>query len=134
MPRGNYTSTTPNIFDKKDIDCGEKALKKSGNFSFVQGVVCRNNKILALEGSGGTQKMIKKVKKISNKPNGILIKFPKKRQDLRVDLPTIGLDTLKQCRRAGLKGIVLKHKLNIFLNKRQSVKYANKNKMFILVK
>ena len=134
LPRGNYTSTIPNIFDKKDIDCGEKALKKSGNFSFVQGVVCRNNKILALEGSGGTQKMIKKVKKISNKPNGILIKFPKKRQDLRVDLPTIGLDTLKQCRRAGLKGIVLKHKLNIFLNKRQSVKYANKNKMFILVK
>ena len=67
-------------------------------------------------------------------PNPILIKFPKKRQDLRIDLPTIGLETLKQCKKAGLKGIVLKHKLNIFLNKRQSVKYANKNKMFILIK
>ena len=30
--------------DKKDIDCGVKALKKSGNFSFVQGAICRNNK------------------------------------------------------------------------------------------
>ena len=78
--------------------------------------------------------MIKKVKKISNFPSGILIKFPKKRQDLRVDLPTIGLKTLKQCKMAGLKGIVLKHKLNIFLNKRQSIKYANRNKMFILIK
>ena len=120
--------------DKKDINCGEKALKKSGNFSFVQGAICRNNKIIALEGSGGTQKMIKKVKKITKSPNGILIKFPKKKQDLRVDLPTVGLNTLKQCKTAGLKGIVLKHKLNIFLNKRQSVKYANKNKMFILIK
>ena len=95
----------------------KKLLKKSGKFSFVQGVVCRNNKILAFEGSGGTQKMIKKVKKINKFPNGVLIKFPKKRQDLRVDLPTIGLETFKQCKTAGLKGIVLKHKLNIFLIK-----------------
>ena len=76
--------------------------------------------------------MIKKIKKINQLKSGILIK-PKK-QDLRVDLPTIGLKTLKQCKLAGLKGIVLKHKLNICLDKRQIVKYANKNKMFILVK
>ena len=55
------------------------------------------------------------MKKITKFPNGVLIKFPKKRQDLRVDLPTVGLETLKQCKTAGLKGIVLKHKLNIFL-------------------
>ena len=78
--------------------------------------------------------MIKKIKKISKFPSGVLIKFPKKRQDLRVDLPTIGIETLKQCKSAGLKGIVLKHKLNIFLNKRESVRYANRNKMFILIK
>ncbi len=38
--------------------------------------------------------MIKKVKKITKFPNGVLIKFPKKRQDLRVDLPTVGLETM----------------------------------------
>ncbi len=134
LSRGNYTKIKPNTLDKKDIICGEKAIKKSGNFSLVQGAVCRNNKIVAIEDNGGTQKMIKKIKKMSKLPNGILIKFPKKRQDLRIDLPTIGLETLKQCKTAGLKGIVLKHKLNIFLNKRTSIKYANKNKMFILVK
>ena len=123
-----------NIFDKKDIQCGEKALKRTGNYSFVQGAICRNNKVIAFEGSRGTQKMIKKVKKITKFPNGVLIKYPKKRQDLRVDLPTVGLETLKQCKMAGLKGIVLKHKLNIFLNKSQSVQYANRNKMFILIK
>jgi len=134
LPKGNYTLIKPNIFDKKDIRFGEKALKKSGNFSFVQGAICRDNKIVALEGSGGTQKMIKKVKKINRLPSGILIKFPKKRQDLRVDLPTIGLETLKQCKSVGLKGIVLKNRLNIFLDKERSIKYANQNKMFIFVK
>ena len=132
--KGNYTKIKPNISDRKDIRQGEKALTKSGSFSHIQGVICRNNKILALEGYGGTQKMIKKVKKTNKLPKGVLIKFPKKRQDIRVDLPTIGLETFKQCKKAGLKGIVLKHKLNIFLNKRQCVQYANQNKMFIFVK
>ena len=58
--------------------------------------------------------MIKKIKKIDKIPSGVLVKYPKKKQDSRVDLPTIGLETLKQCKVAGLKGIVLKHKLNIF--------------------
>ena len=97
-------------------------------------MVCRSNKILALEGSGGTKKMIQKVKKSINLLKGSY-KISKKRQDTRVDLPTIGLETFKQCKIAGLKGrIVLKHKLNIFLDKRQCVKFADKNKMFILVK
>ena len=62
------------------------------------------------------------------------LNFQKKKQDKRLDLPTIGLNTLKQCKSAGLKGIVLKHKSNIFLNKTKAINYANKNKMFILVK
>ena len=65
---------------------------------------------------------------------GILIKFPKKNQDLRIDLPTIGFDTLKDCKKSGIKGIVLKSKQNIFLNKNKSIKFANKNKIFIVVK
>ena len=134
LSKGNYTIIKPNSFDKKDIKIGENALRKSGDFSYTQGAICRNNKIVAFEGRGGTQEMIKKIKKITKLPSGILIKLPKPKQDLRVDLPTIGLDTLKQCKSAGLKGIVLKHKLNICLDKRQSVKYANKNKMFIFVK
>ena len=134
LSKGNYTRIKPNLSDKKDIISGERALNRSGNFSFVQGVVCRNNKVLALEGRGGTQKMIKKINKINKIPNGVLIKFPKKKQDKRIDLPTIGFKTIKQCKKAGLKGIVLKHRLNIFLDRRQSIKFANKNKMFILVK
>ena len=134
LSKGNYTKYKPNFFDRKDIDHGLRALKKSGNFSHVQGVIVRNNKVVALEESKGTQAMIKKVKKITKLPNGVLIKIPKRMQDLRIDLPTVGLKTLVQCKKAGLKGIVLQHNKNIFLNRGQSVEFANKNKMFIFVK
>ena len=65
---------------------------------------------------------------------GILIKFPKMSQDLRIDLPTIGFDTIKDCKKFGIKGIVLKSKQNIFMEKNKSIEYANKNKIFITVK
>ena len=82
-------------------------------YNYSQGTVVRNKKVIAIEGSGGTQKLLKKLKNKKFKNNGVLVKFPKK-QDLRVDLPTVGLKTLKQCKLAGLKGIVVKNKQNIF--------------------
>ena len=110
-----------------------KELNKSNQYSHTQGAVSRNNAVI-LEKRDGTQKMLKKIKKFKNISNGVLVKYPKKKQDYRIDLPTIGLKTLKQCNVSGIKGIVLKHKRNIFLDKIKSVNYANKNKMFILVK
>ena len=54
------------------------------------------------------------------------------KQDLRIDLPTIGFETLIGCKQAG-QSIVLKNNQNIFVNK-ENVLIANKNKMFILAK
>ena len=72
------------------------------------------------------------MQKEKNDLNGVLVKFPKPKQDIRIDLPTIGLKTIKQCRKVGLKGLVLKAK-NIFLDRQKSISYANKNNMFIKV-
>ena len=69
----------------------------------------------------------------TKKPEGILIKFPKRKQDLRADVPTIGLNTFIDCKKANLKGIVLKSNQNIFMDKNKCVSFANKNKMFIKV-
>ena len=77
---------------------------------------------------------MKKLKSLKVKNIGVLVKFPKKKQDLRVDLPTIGLKTLKQSKSAGLKGIVVKSKQHVFLDKNKCIRFANKNKMFISVK
>ena len=94
----------------------------------------RNKKIVSIEGKGGTKKLLEKSKTKKFKNNGVLVKFPKKKQDLRVDLPTIGLKTLKQSKKAGLKGIVVKGKQHVFLDKNKCISFANKNKMFISVK
>ena len=134
LKKGNYSTTKPNKLDKLDINKAIKTLNRLGKYTFSQGTVVRNKKVIAIEGKGGTQKMLKKCKSKKFKSKGVLVKFPKKKQDLRIDLPTVGLKTLKQCKLAGLKGIALKSKRNVFLEKRRCISYANKNKMFILVK
>ena len=77
--------------------------------------------------------MLKAIKnnKLKNK---LLLKMPKSKQDLRVDLPTIGFDTIKDCKKANIKGIVLKAGQNIFLDKNEGLKFANKNNIFVIAK
>ena len=134
IKRGNYSVTKPNKDDEADIITAIKTLNNLEKYNFSQGVVVRNKKIVAIEGSDGTQKMLKKCKSKKFRNNGVLVKFPKKKQDLRIDLPTVGLKTLSNSKSAGLRGIVLKNKRNIFLEQKQCIKFANKNKMFITVK
>ena len=105
-----------------------------GKYTFSQATVVRNKKVIAIEGEGGTQKMLRRCKSKKYNNQGVLVKLPKKKQDLRVDLPTVGLQTLKQCKSAGLKGIVLKGKQNIFLERKKCINFANKNGIFIYVK
>jgi len=131
LKKGVYTKVKPNHEDNTDIKTAVFTLKKLNSHSFSQGAIVKRNKLIAIEGAAGTQKMLEQNKTKEKKLNGVLVKFPKKKQDLRVDLPTIGLKTLVQCKKAGLKGIVLKGKLNVCLDKKQIIKFANKNKMFI---
>ena len=134
LKKGNYTKTRPNNKDMKDIQKAIKTLSALGKYNFSQGAVVRNRKVIAIEGKGGTQKMLKRCKSKKFRNKGVLVKFPKKKQDLRIDLPTIGLKTLAQCKSAGLKGIVLKSIQNVFLERKKCISFANKNKMFITVK
>jgi DUF1009 family protein len=133
LSKGNYSKYRPDKKDRVDINNALKALNKTNQYSHIQGAISKDNKTI-LEKQEGTKKMFVNIKKVKNVKSGVLIKFPKKKQDPRIDLPAVGLDTLKQCKAAGLKGIVLKHKKNIFLEKVKSINFANKNKMFIFVK
>jgi UDP-2,3-diacylglucosamine hydrolase len=128
--KGNFTKIKPNKFDLFNINKGIKSLDRLNAHNHVQGLIIRNSSIIAKETSRGTKKMLLSIHK-SKKNYGILIKFPKKKQDLRADLPTIGIETFRDCKRANIKGIVLKANLNIFLDKKKCIDFANKNKMFI---
>ena len=134
LKKGTYSRIKPNKEDQLDINKAIKTLNNLRQYNFSQGVVVRNKKIISIEGKGGTKKMLKKSRSKKFRNHGVLVKFPKKKQDLRVDLPTIGLKTIKQSKAAGLKGIVIKNKHHVFLDKNKCIKFVDKNKMFISVK
>ncbi len=128
--KGNLTKLRSNNDDIQSIQKGIFYFNKLNDLDHIQALIVKNKKIIITENNKGTKSMFSKLKKNTG---GILIKFPKKKQDLRMDLPTIGLSTLKDCKKYGLKGIVLKSKKNIFLDKRKCISFANKNKIFIKV-
>ena len=130
MKSGNYSKIKPNLRDVSSIKKGIKYFKSLNNLDHVQAIIVKDDNIVATEGRQGTKKMLSKLKK---KTEGILLKLPKSKQDLRLDLPTIGFNTLKDCKKFGLKGIVLKSIHNIFLDKYKCISFANKNKIFIKV-
>ena len=130
LKTGNYSKLRPNNIDIKSINKGINYFNKLNNMDHVQAIIVKDGKIVAKEDSKGTQKMLSKLKK---KSSGILIKFPKKKQDLRMDLPTVGLNTFRDCKKFGLKGIVLKSRKNIFLNRVECINFANKYRIFIKV-
>jgi len=127
---GNYTKLKPNMSDNSSIKKGITYFNKLNSLDHVQAVIVKDKNILVTEDRHGTKKMLSRLKK---KSEGILIKLPKKKQDLRIDLPTIGFQTLKDCKKYALKGIVLKSKKNIFLDKAKCISFANKNKIFIKI-
>ena len=134
LKKGSYSKVKPNKKDKIDIKKAITTLSRLGKYNFSQGAVVRNRKVVSIEGRGGTQKMLQRCKSKKFRNKGVLAKFPKKKQDFRIDLPAIGLKTLTQCKSAGLNGIVLKSMQNVFLERKKCISFANKNKMFITVK
>jgi len=134
LKKGNYSKIKPNKQDQLDIKKAIKTLNKLRQYNFSQGAVIRNEKVVSIEGKDGTKKMLEKSRSKKFRNHGVLVKLPKKKQDLRIDLPTIGFKTLKQSKTAGLKGIVVKYKKHVFLDKSKCINFANKNKMFITVK
>jgi DUF1009 family protein len=125
-----------NNTDKSSISKGVKIIKSLSKFDIGQSVVINNGYVLAIEGPEGTDETIKRSlhlsKKYKLKNKSILIKFPKVNQDLRIDLPTIGFDTIKNCIKANIKGIAVKRSQNIILDKDKIINLVKKNNFFII--
>ena len=132
----NINKIRINSSDTASIIKGVNIIKSLSKFDIGQSVVINNGYVLAIEGPEGTDETIKRsshlLKKYRLKNKSILIKFPKMNQDLRVDLPTIGLDTIKNCIKANIKGIAVKRSQNIILDKDKIKNLTKKNNFFII--
>jgi DUF1009 family protein len=108
--------------------------KKIGSFDIGQAIIVSNERVLSVEGVEGTDEMIKRTSKlIKKKDYPILIKLAKPNQEERIDLPTIGLQTLENCFQSGVKGIVIEAEKTILLERQAFIDKANELKIFVMV-
>ncbi len=133
LSKGCHTKLKPSMTDKLTIKKGIQILNKTNSLNHIQALVINNQKIISIEKRKGTKDMLKSIRN-NNLKNKLLLKMPKSKQDLRVDLPTIGLETLKDCKKANIKGIVVRSGQNIFLDKQEGLKFANRNNIFVIAK
>ena len=86
---------------------------------------------LALEGSFGTDWMLDSLTHRSDGGGGILYKAPKPGQDRRIDLPTIGPETVRAASAAKLDGIVIEAGGVMLLDLDETVRSAEDCGLFI---
>ena len=78
----------------------------------------------------GTDKAILRGGELAGK-NCIIVKMARRNQDYRIDIPTIGLETIKKVAEMNGRGIVIEADKMLFIDKEEVIKFANKNKIFI---
>ncbi|MDR0795180.1 MAG: UDP-2,3-diacylglucosamine diphosphatase LpxI [Tannerella sp.] len=130
---GIYGRHKPSDEDIDDINRGITVAKALGAVDVGQAVVVQEGMVLAVEAIEGTDMMLSRaamLKKEGKAP--VLIKILKPGQDRRVDLPAIGLQTIKTLKRYGMKGIAVEAG-NILLIEREAViQLADREGIFIL--
>jgi hypothetical protein len=133
--KGTITKCHPNHDDFENIDLGSKAIKYFSQFDVGQSIIISQKQIIAVEAIEGTDEMIKRVGKLSLDlvKNSILIKLKKKNQTHKIDLPTIGIETIENCAKAQIKGIAVESNSTIILQKDEVIKRANELNIFIEV-
>lgn len=111
-PLGRKTATAA----QRDLMTrGFQLLAALSPFDVGQAAVLADHRIIAIEAAEGTDAMIRRVGEMVSsgrlrlaKGDGVLVKAPKEEQDLRVDMPAIGAETLRNVAAAGLSGIALR--------------------------
>ena len=133
-PKGVLGKIKPCKTDMEDVEIGKKVLETLGMLDVGQAVVVENHYILGIEAAEGTNNLIKRSKllKKEKKPYGVLVKMKKSTQDMRIDLPSIGVHTIEELKHAGLRGIAIKSGESFIIDIKEVIKEADKNKIFIL--
>jgi UDP-2,3-diacylglucosamine hydrolase len=103
-PEGILTSRTPTDEEMADVRFGWRIAKELGRLDVGQCVVVRQLAALALEGIDGTDETIRRGGRLGGE-KAVVVKVVKPDQDLRFDLPAVGLETIEIM--AGVKASVL---------------------------
>lgn len=131
---GVMTRKKPSIADKKNIERAIDVSHTIGAADIGASVVV-DKQVIAVEAAEGTAKMLERVvemRSVRKKNSGVFAKMTKPGQDLTIDIPAIGVDTVNAVADAKLNGIVVNTKTCFVVDKDLVIKTANKRGIFIM--
>lgn len=106
--RGQLGRHVPDDQAWSDIGHGIKIARAIGALDIGQAVVVQQGMVLGVEGIEGTDALVERCSALRREgPGGVLVKAKKPEQDRRIDLPTIGVETVRRASAAGLRGIAI---------------------------
>ena len=130
---GVYGKVKPSKEDMDDIERGFTVAKALGAVDVGQAVVVQEGMVLAVEAIEGTDMVLSRaaaLKKPGKAP--VMVKVLKPKQDMRVDLPAIGILTIEQLKKYGIKGIAVEAGGVLLIEREAVIKMANDNGIFII--
>jgi DUF1009 family protein len=132
-PAGVLGSCQPDDIALRDIKRGQEILRQMAPADVGQSVIVQQEMVLGIEAIEGTDALIERcVASKREGPAAILVKMRKTNQETRVDLPTIGLETIKKLHQAGFRGLAIEAQGTIILNRTELIDYANQHGIFVV--
>ncbi|MBB3318590.1 hypothetical protein FHT77_004491 [Rhizobium sp. BK181] len=134
---GPLGAVRPGPDDRRDIARAAEAADALGRLDVGQGAVSVGGRIVALEGVEGTDSMLDRIAdlrsagRISARRRGVLVKLCKPQQDIRADLPSIGISTIENLKRAGLAGVAVEAGRSLILERDAVIKAADEAGIFV---
>jgi DUF1009 family protein len=104
---GVLTARAPTPDDQNDINRGVAILSVLSPYDVGQAIAVHDGCVLGIETIEGTAAFLGNIRALGRAPGGVFVKMRKIGQSQKVDMPTIGIDTIQQVRDAGLSGIAL---------------------------
>ena len=120
--------------EKADVEVAWEACRATGDLDIGQSVIAFEGVVTAVEAVEGTDKAIERAGDVTGKRGGVLVKLCKRGQDLRVDLPTIGLKTIETMKDAGLTALVIEDKKALVIDPEEVIRLANEYDIAVVVK
>ena len=132
-PPGVLTFATPTNDVENFTRIGLEEARKLGSQDIGQAVAIEGTNIVARETSEGTNDLIRRASSLArNSRNLILVKAKKPKQDRRVDLPTIGLETVQLAAKYGFSGIAVEAGHSLLVDKERAIEAADAANIFII--
>ena len=123
MPEGVLTKNKPSNDEWKDIEFGWKMAKEIGRLDIGQTVVVKNRAVMAVEAIEGTDEAIKRGGKLAGE-GAVVVKVSKPNQDMRFDVPAVGLQTLSAMQEVKARVLCVEAKKSLILNKDKLLEVA----------